>query len=177
MRWANEDRWSAEIVAAASAHGLDPNLVRGLIAHESGFTPDAVGDDGSSFGLMQVQRPTAASVGITGDLFDPVTNLTAGTAYLAAQIVTAGGIDAGISAYNGGYRPEKGFGAPLASGSFRNQAYVDRVKANWAYFNGIYGGPAPDHVTNADLGGMGVVPLVVGAALTLVGFLLWLTLR
>jgi soluble lytic murein transglycosylase-like protein len=174
MRWANEERWSREIEAAASAHQLDPNLVRGLIAAESQFDPNAVGDDGASIGLMQVQVLTAASVGIQGDLTDPVTNLAAGTAYLAEQIAIAGGIDAGISAYNGGYRPQLGFGAPLPSGSFRNQAYVSRVKANWAYFRGIHPGPAPE---SSVLPTSGTMPLLIGALVAFAGFVAWLILK
>lgn len=134
-RWARETTYDTLIVAAASAVQLDPDLVRGLIGQESGFNPRAVGDDGSSFGLMQVQTATAKGVGVVGDLLDPETNLRAGCRYLAEQIGRTGSVPAGLSAYNGGYRPTLGFGAKLADGRFRNQTYVDRVLINMTYFH------------------------------------------
>lgn len=134
-RWAREGTYDALIVAAAADAGLDPDLVKGLIGQESGFNPRAVGDDGSSFGLMQVQTATAKGVGVTGDLLDPATNLRAGCRYLAGQIHRAGSMAAGLSAYNGGYRPALGFGAPLADGRFRNQTYVDKILINTEYFH------------------------------------------
>jgi soluble lytic murein transglycosylase-like protein len=122
------------IDAEASAYGLDSELVKGLIGQESGFDPKAIGDDGTSYGLMQVQEATARGVGVTGNLLDPANNVRAGTIFLAQQIKRAGSVAAGLSAYNGGYRPALGFGAPLSDGRFRNQAYVDAVLRNWTYF-------------------------------------------
>jgi soluble lytic murein transglycosylase-like protein len=133
-RWLREHNFDAIIDREAANRGVDPDLVRGLIGHESQFNARAIGDDGSSFGLMQVQQATAREVGVTGDLLDPGNNIRAGVAYLAQQIARTGSIPAGLSAYNGGYRPAQGFGAPLPTGRFYNQAYVDTVMNNWAYF-------------------------------------------
>lgn len=136
-RWSRERDFDAVIAREAAAHRMDPDLVRAVIGQESGFNPQAVGDDGSSFGLMQLQMMTARGVGVTGDLFDPANNVRAGVTYLAQQIAKAGNVDAGLSAYNGGYRPALGFGAKLPSGHYRNQAYVSKVLQNWDYFRSI----------------------------------------
>lgn len=162
MRWPRERDFDSLIVAAATSHQLDPDLVKGLIGQESQFDPGAIGDDGSSLGLMQVQAQAARDVGIIGDLLDPIVNVAAGTAYLAKQIARAGAVDAGISAYNGGYRPSMGFGKPLPTGSFRNQAYVDHVKANWAYFRN-------QHPAQPTVDPSGGVSLPGGQTLALIG--------
>jgi soluble lytic murein transglycosylase-like protein len=177
MRWAHEQDYDDLIIQAAEARGLDPDLVKGLIATESGFQANAVGDDGNSLGLMQVQPATALQLGITGDLKDPATNLAAGTAYLAQQIARAGNEPGGISAYNGGWRPLIGFGVPLqATGAYRNQSYVDRVLANWAYFRGQHPAlpsedtPSPPPVTGHAL----ILPLVLAGSIAALLGLVWL---
>jgi soluble lytic murein transglycosylase-like protein len=170
MKWPNENRWTDLIIAQAQANGLDPNLVRGLVGHESAFQADSIGDDGASIGLMQIQLKTAQGLGFTGTaqgLTDPETNLTWGCQYLAQQITTAGAVDAGLSAYNGGYRPSLGFGARLPSGGFRNQAYVDAVLANTAYFQATYG--TPNDPTNPGIQEAGItsgaeILILIGAA-------------
>jgi len=170
MRWAHENDYNSLIVAAATAHGLDPDLVKGIIGQESGFDHTAIAFDGLSVGLMQVTPGAAAEVGIAGDQTDPQTSIAAGTAYLALKIAQAGSYDAGISAYNGGYRPAKGYGAPLPSGSFANQHYVDHVKANWAYFRSLHpvitGTGIADETSTSPIsagGIIGIAILVVGA--------------
>src|SRR5688572_14665956 len=67
---------------AASRHGLDPRLVRAVVAVESGFRTDAVSPKGAQ-GLMQLMPRTAASLGVT-DAFDPAQNLEGGSRHLAA---------------------------------------------------------------------------------------------
>lgn len=138
MRWARENDYDALVQSAAATYGVDFALIKAVIALESAFDPKAVGDDGSSLGLMQVQVPTAqdmlGSWVLAGDLKDPGTNISAGAKYLATQMRRAGSVAGGVSAYNGGYRPTIGFGATLSTGQFKNQAYVARVLANLAYF-------------------------------------------
>ena len=75
---------------AASKHGIDPALVKAVIAAESGFNPQAVSPKGA-IGLMQVIPDTGARYGVTGDarrtaaqkLADPKTNITTGVRYLS----------------------------------------------------------------------------------------------
>ena len=63
--------------------GLDPRLVKSVIAAESEFTARAKSPAGA-LGLMQVMPQTAGSVGVSGKaLFNPEANIRAGTAYLA----------------------------------------------------------------------------------------------
>lgn len=100
---------------------VDPRLVKALVRKESNFDPNAIrgepqlGD--ASIGLMQILLSTARryAPGITVDeLKDPATNLDLGTRYLA-ELLAKGGGDwwRAVSAYNGGWRPELGFGTVL----------------------------------------------------------------
>ncbi len=78
-----KDRYDATIRAEAASQGLDPRLVKSVIAAESEFTARAQSPAGAK-GLMQVMPETAASVGVPGRLlFDPIANIRAGTRYLA----------------------------------------------------------------------------------------------
>lgn len=170
-RWANEDRWTAAIKDAASRHGVPFTLVQAVIGRESQFNPAAwraepkIGD--GSAGLMQILLRTAQGEGYDGPLgdsksltglFDPVTNIEYGTSYLARQYRMAGGSPAGaVSAYNGGWRPDLGFGQPatrplrlclarsqvsgdcikwqdVKPGEYGNQSHVNAVLSNLEYF-------------------------------------------
>jgi len=83
LRKPGKDRYDATIRAEAAAKGLDPRLVKSVIAAESEFTARAQSPAGAR-GLMQVMPETAASVGVPGHLlFDPIANIRAGTRYLA----------------------------------------------------------------------------------------------
>jgi soluble lytic murein transglycosylase-like protein len=81
--------YQALIEAHAQANGLDPALVKAVVAVESAFDPRAVSDKGA-VGLMQVLPETAARYGVTQRggrsvaerLTDPATNLRIGTRYL-----------------------------------------------------------------------------------------------
>jgi soluble lytic murein transglycosylase len=73
----------------AEKHGVEPELVKAVIWRESAFAPDKIGGDGER-GLMQI-LPGAASDWVrvnrvqnfdAADLFDPKTNIDAGTWYL-----------------------------------------------------------------------------------------------
>lgn len=169
MRWTNENTWDAAIQRAANQYGVDPALIKAIIGQESAFRPtayrveSAIGD--ASIGLMQILYGTAKGEGYTGaigsastltGLYNPDTNIMFGTSYLVEQIARTGSIDAAISAYNGGYRPDLGFGQRatkalticlardatgkcistrnVRAGEFANQPYVDAVLANYAYF-------------------------------------------
>ena len=146
----------------AAQHRVFPNVpeavVRAVIATESGFNPNAVrgephiGD--ASYGLMQVLLSTARKLGYPdtapaeGLLVSSV-NIHYGTKLLAQNIALTGNWPDAISAYNGGYRPDIGFGRKVTRpvqiisardaagnptaykqvpvGQYANQSYVDRV--------------------------------------------------
>lgn len=78
----------------ARRYGLAPNLVRAVILKESGWKPDAVGDGGKSFGLMQLHaggaRATWESLpsnqGKRFDYMDPEVNTRVGCWFLGVHI-------------------------------------------------------------------------------------------
>ncbi len=75
--------YDALIRSYAERQGLDPRLVKAVIAAESEFTPRAQSPAGA-LGLMQVMPATAGEMGVSGRaLFEPEANIRAGTAYLA----------------------------------------------------------------------------------------------
>lgn len=75
-------RYDALILEAARRRGLDPRLVKAVIAAESEFNPDARSFLGAR-GLMQLLPPTAEEMGVpAAELADPARNVEAGTAYL-----------------------------------------------------------------------------------------------
>jgi len=169
MRWTNEATWNDAVRGASLRYGVEPELIKAIIGQESAFRPtayraeSAIGD--ASIGLMQILYGTARGEGYTGPvgsasaltgLYDPATNVMFGTSYLARQLGRTGNIEAAISSYNGGYRPEIGFGQQaikpvticlmrdasgkcirtrnVAVGEFANQPYVNAVMANYSYF-------------------------------------------
>lgn len=179
-RWASQDRYAAEIAAAADRYGVPRPLAFGLVAQESGFNPSAyraepayrcsrtgaVGD--GSYGLTQILLCTAQGLGFTGSaagLLDPRTNLDLGLRYLASEIKARGTVAAGLSSYNGGYRPAAGYGAPIG-GRFANQEYVDGVLEKTAYFTAYLQQAAP--IATAGAGGWLGWILIAGLAGALV---------
>jgi soluble lytic murein transglycosylase-like protein len=95
---------------AAKKQDIDYELLKALIATESGFDAGAVSPKGA-VGLMQVMPATAERYGVTGDrkspiekkLHDPRTNITAGTRYLRYLLnLFPGRLELALAAYNAG---------------------------------------------------------------------------
>ena len=95
---------------ASRTHGIDYELLKALIATESGFNAGAVSPKGA-IGLMQVMPATAERYGVAGDaktpvvkkLADPRTNIGAGSRYLNHLInLFPGRLDLALAAYNAG---------------------------------------------------------------------------
>lgn len=94
------------------APDFDPALILGFVQAESSFDERAfrIDRNGGSYGLMQLDVPTARDRGFKGkpaDLFDPATNIHYGVAqlrwikkYLAQY--SANGLTSMIAAYNEG---------------------------------------------------------------------------
>ncbi len=90
----------------------DPSLILAIIQQESAFNARAFRPDrnGGSFGLMQLDLPTARDRGYTGDgpgLFDETTNVRLGVAQLEwiasfLRARSAFGLAAEIAAFNEG---------------------------------------------------------------------------
>lgn len=85
-------------------YGVDMPLVLAIIGQESNYRPDAVGDNGNSLGLMQIQprwhQARMDKLGVT-DLLDPYQNITVGIDLLA-ELIETGGTRWAIMAYNAG---------------------------------------------------------------------------
>ena len=133
-------QYDALIRTAATEHQLDPMLVKALVWRESRFDPRKVGKDGER-GLMQVgvsaandwARETRGANFRPEELFDPKTNLEAGSWYLHRAIqhwqAQADPTPFALAEYNAGAtRARRWAGgtektSPVQSGSF--QANID----------------------------------------------------
>jgi soluble lytic murein transglycosylase-like protein len=96
--------------AASRANDIDYELLKALIATESGFDAKALSPRGA-VGLMQVMPETAQRYGVTGDrkhpvdkqLFDPGLNIKTGAKYLRYLLdLFPGRLDLALAAYNAG---------------------------------------------------------------------------
>lgn len=87
----------------ASSFGVDPALIKAVMAAESGFNASAVSPK-NALGLMQVIPPTAARYGVTAEqLMVPEHNIYAGVRYLAdLSRMFKGRPDLILAAYNAG---------------------------------------------------------------------------
>lgn len=96
----------AYIIEECEKRETDPAVVFAMIERESQYTPDAVGDNGDSIGLCQVQAKWHSErmerLGVT-DLFDPVGNVRVAIDLLAELLDRYDG-DYGkaLTAYNTG---------------------------------------------------------------------------
>jgi Transglycosylase SLT domain len=178
---------------AAKTHNLDYELLKAIITAESGFDPRAVSPKGA-MGLMQLMPPTAQRFGVVADsrtpldkkLFDPKTNIAAGTRYLRYLVnLFPNRLDLAIAAYNAGE------GAVLRAGkripNFKEtQDYVRTVMQLYAALKPPQTAPAPRpaptqpervrmELPNRVLGGAGAIagrgnmvpPVGQGAALSI----------
>jgi soluble lytic murein transglycosylase-like protein len=93
------------IARHAQANGVPLGLAHAVIAYESQYRADAVGNSGE-IGLMQILPATARGLGFSGDstaLHDPDTNLRFGMKYLGQAFKLGGGDLCGtILRYNAG---------------------------------------------------------------------------
>ncbi len=86
--------------AAADRYGLPRELVRSVMAAESGFQPWAVSPKGA-IGLMQLMPETAQALG--ADPHDPAQNVDAGARYLRDLLEKYNyGLRHALAAYNAG---------------------------------------------------------------------------
>jgi len=86
--------------AAADRYGLPRELIRSVMAAESGLQAQAVSPKGA-IGLMQLMPGTAQTLGV--DPYDPAQNVDAGTRYLRDLLERyQGGLRHALAAYNAG---------------------------------------------------------------------------
>ncbi len=127
---------------AANKHGIDPALVKAVIAAESGFNPQAVSPKGA-IGLMQVIPDTGARYGVTGDarrtaaqkLADPKINITTGVRYLSDLLrMFSGNLELVLAAYNAGEGAVQKHGNDIPPYA-ETQNYVKTVLQFYRYYN------------------------------------------
>lgn len=95
-----------QIIEQAEAHGIDPAIIMAMAYRESSYNAAAIGDNGNSFGLLQVQpywhSDRMERLGCT-DLLDPFQNVTVAVDYLAECLGRYDGdIAKALVAYNQG---------------------------------------------------------------------------
>jgi soluble lytic murein transglycosylase-like protein len=85
----------------SASQGVDPDLIRAVMANESAFDQNATSSAGAQ-GLMQLMPQTAADVGVTNS-YDPSQNVAGGTKYLRTLLDRFGGnLTNAVAAYNAG---------------------------------------------------------------------------
>jgi soluble lytic murein transglycosylase-like protein len=127
----------------AAKHNVDPELIRAVIAAESGYNPAATSRKGAQ-GLMQLMPGTAQQLGVR-DAYNAKQNLDAGVRYLRALLDKYNGdLDKALAAYNAGE------GAVARAGGVPNiretQNYIRRITDQYYHSdpNGPHGWmPAP----------------------------------
>jgi soluble lytic murein transglycosylase-like protein len=90
-----------EIERIARQHGVNPHLVRALIAVESGFNPEALSPKGAQ-GLMQLM-PLITQYYRVYNPIDPQQNITGGVRFLSDLLkIFDNQLPLALAAYNGG---------------------------------------------------------------------------
>lgn len=145
------------IRAVATGHQLDPMLVKAVVWRESRFDPRKIGTAGER-GLMQVSeraarewaRETQVENFKTDDLFDPRTNLEAGSWYLRRAVQhwehQSRPLAFALAEYNAGASRAQRWAnnntsAPMADETFRSnidfpttRKYVERVLLRYNFY-------------------------------------------
>ncbi|MDQ2872933.1 MAG: lytic transglycosylase domain-containing protein [Candidatus Eremiobacteraeota bacterium] len=116
------------VASNSSAWGVDPALVKAIIANESGFNASATSRTGAQ-GLMQLEPGTAAGLGVS-DAYDPAQNVSGGTRYIRGLLDRFhGDMRLAVAAYNAGPGAvEKYAGVPPYA---ETQNYVQNVLSSY----------------------------------------------
>lgn len=96
----------AHIIHTCQDYGIDPAVVMAMVNQESSFNAGAIGDDGESSGLLQVQekhhKARMERLGVD-DLLNPYQNATVAIDYLAELLEKYDGdLEMALTAYNCG---------------------------------------------------------------------------
>lgn len=131
------------IDAASKEWNVDPNLLRAVAHHESGWNPNAfnVNPNGTNDqGLMQINSDTAPSLGVT-DRKDPVQSIYGAAKHISTSLDKfPGRPDLAIAAFNAGDKRVQDFVAGHGSLPVSTATkYIPSVAAHYA----AYAGAAP----------------------------------
>lgn len=100
-----DDELQNHIFAICDEAEIDPRIVIAMIEKESMYKADVMGDNGRSFGLMQIQKrwheDRMKRLGCN-DLLDPYQNITVGVDLLSELNGKGNSIEWTLMAYNGG---------------------------------------------------------------------------
>lgn len=92
------------IAELCAKNHISPEMVLAMIGRESSYRADAIGDNGNSFGLMQIQKrfhlERMERLGVT-DLLNPYENVVVGVDIIAEKLAK-GSTTWALMAYNGG---------------------------------------------------------------------------
>jgi hypothetical protein len=111
------------ILSTARSFGVDPALVKAVMAAESNFEKSAVSRVGAQ-GLMQLMPTTAREMGVVSP-FVPSDNIRGGVRYLSEMLDRYGDVKFALAAYNAGPRAvDRHGGIPPYP---ETRAYVKRV--------------------------------------------------
>ncbi len=92
------------IEETADSYGISPKLIKAIIEVESGGDANAVGDNGNSLGLMQIQlRYHAQRLKEGESLLDPKVNVRVGCEILSEIMDKYGTLDEALTVYNAGH--------------------------------------------------------------------------
>ncbi|WP_315387229.1 lytic transglycosylase domain-containing protein [uncultured Stenotrophomonas sp.] len=120
-------RWNPLIEQVAAEHGVDARLLHAIVRVESAYNHQARSHAGA-LGLMQVIPSTGKRFGAM-DLFDPLQNLRAGTAYLVwLHGRFNGDLTLMLAAYNAGEGAVQRHGNRVPPFS-ETRRYVEKVTA------------------------------------------------
>ena len=122
-QWQNAGEYDTLITDASTLTGVDPELIKAVIAVESGFNRQAVSEKGA-LGLMQLIPSTARRYGVANP-FNPWQNIKAGATYLSEQLQEFGDLKLALAAYNAGPSAVKQYnGVPPYQETI---SYIDKV--------------------------------------------------
>lgn len=124
----NKSDYNKLIEAKSYKYGLDPALVKAVIAVESDFNPNAISEKGAR-GLMQLMPMTATELGVF-DSFNPEANIDGGVRYLRYLLdYFRWDVDLALAAYHAGImRVIRNTGVPPIPATHQ---YIGKVKTTY----------------------------------------------